>query len=164
MKLLKTTLFFIVLTTTTSAQMMGEVRPYYNMGQEAVQEEFERAIRVGDLDAVKVFLILGANPNGIDPSSFGRPLYRAIRRMDFRIVEFLLQAGAKVHACHIVLAGQTPHFFELSTEQDFIKISQLLRQYDTGENTDRAITKEECLPSTPFSLMGRQEAPYTSEN
>ena len=166
MKLLKKILFFTIFATTAQAQGMGEFKPYHKMDREAVQEEFERAIRVGDLDAVKVLLVLGAHPNGLDSASHGRPLSRAIRRMDSPIVEFLLEAGAEVHVCHVVSLKKSPFFIELSQEQDFIRIFELLREYDTEGNFDKTVAEGECRPSTTFSFMRYeyQRNYYTGEN
>ncbi len=144
MKLLKKILFSIIFVTTVQAQV----------DRKALQVEFERAIRVGDLDAVKTFLVIGADPNGLDSASFGRPLSRAIRRMNSRIVEFLLQSGAKVDVCHIASLKKSPFFIELSQERDFIRIFELLRQYDTEGNFDKTPTEGECRAPTAFSLMG----------
>ena len=104
-----TLLFFsIVLVPHTEAQVMGELMIYPNMSQAALQRELNFRIRIGDADGVKVLLILGANPNGMEKPAYREaitgneftptrtPLTQAIHKGWPKIVKLLLNAGARM--------------------------------------------------------------------
>ena len=66
--------------------------------QEIVQKDFMDAIFDGDLKRVKLLLAAGINPDKLnvnDTEGEFTPLMHAACQMDFKIVEALLQAGAR---------------------------------------------------------------------